>query len=556
MSAVTSDRLIALVLRAGLDLAYLAIGLATAIIAFAVWVTGVTVTLSLAVFVIGLPIFLLFAVAFRWTAELDRRNAALVRGRPLRGRYRDHRGKGFLGRLGSTAGDPQTWRDLLWLVLHSVIGFGFGVLAVSLVAQTLATAVLPLWFWADPGGVEHWPWTVNTLPEALATMLLAIPLGALTVGVLRAMAIGEAALAATLLEARGAEAAPAGARADRRQESRVDGGAVLALYASLTALIGMAVTVVWFLTGRGPFWPGWVWLGLGLPIGLYAGVRYAAAGRGPGPRRRLAVHGAISGAIGAACVFAWVLSGSSYFWAIWPLLGLGLLLAIDAVFVAFWERVAPGAREQELVERVGELTRTRRGALDVQAAELRRIERDLHDGAQARLVALTMKLGRAEERLADQPAVADLVREARGEASAAIAELRDLARGIAPPVLADRGLEAAVEALARRAPIPVTVDAKVERRPPPVIETAAYFVVAESLTNAAKHAGGASARVWIRDRRGRLMIAVTDEGRGGADPGGGGLTGLRHRVEALDGTLNVTSPSGAGTIVRAELPAG
>ena len=113
----------------------------------------------------------------------------------------------------------------------------------------------------------------------------------------------------------------------------------------------------------------------------------------------------------------------------------------------------PWVREQALVERVDQLTRTRRGALDVQDAELRRIERDLHDGAQARLVALSMQLGRAEARLEDQPELADLVRQARGEASAAIAELRDLARGIAPPVLVDRGLEAAVEALGRRAAI-------------------------------------------------------------------------------------------------------
>ena len=115
--------------------------------------------------------------------------------------------------------------------------------------------------------------------------------------------------------------------------------------------------------------------------------------------------------------------------------------------VVYREELFGTAREAELAERVDELTRTRRGALDVQAAELRRIERDLHDGAQARLVALSMQLGRAEERLADQPEVAELVRRARGEASAAIAELRDLARGIAPPVLADRGLAAAVEAL-------------------------------------------------------------------------------------------------------------
>src|SRR5206468_5317953 len=136
-------------------------------------------------------------------------------------------------------------------------------------------------------------------------------------------------------------------------------------------------------------------------------------------------------------------------------------------------------------------------ALDVQAAELRRIERDLHDGAQARLVALSMQLGRAEARLGGEPEVAELLRAARGEASAAIAELRDLARGIAPPVLADRGLPAAVEALGRRSPMPVAVHASIDRRLLPVVETAAYFVVAESLTNVAKHGGGAAARVEL-----------------------------------------------------------
>jgi signal transduction histidine kinase len=192
----------------------------------------------------------------------------------------------------------------------------------------------------------------------------------------------------------------------------------------------------------------------------------------------------------------------------------------------------------------------------VQAAELRRIERDLHDGAQARLVALSMQLGRAEERLDGQPEIAELVRRAREEAGAAIGELRDLARGIAPPVLADRGLEAAVDALGKRSQIPVTVHASLLRRPLPVVETAAYFVVAEGLTNAAKHARGAGATVTITERGDRLVVEIRDEGPGGADPDGAGLMGLRHRVEALDGTLTVTSLPDAGTTLHAELPCG
>jgi signal transduction histidine kinase len=211
-------------------------------------------------------------------------------------------------------------------------------------------------------------------------------------------------------------------------------------------------------------------------------------------------------------------------------------------------------RERVLTERVEQLTRTRRGALDVQAEELRRIERDLHDGAQARLVALTMKLGRAEERLSDQPELAELVREARIDAAGAIAELRDLARGIAPPILADRGLAAAVDALGRRSPMPVSVDAELPRRLAPVLETAAYFVVAESLTNVAKHARGASAHVSLEESRGWLVISVSDDGPGGANPAGSGLMGLRRRVEALDGTLDVISVAGRGTTIEAELP--
>jgi signal transduction histidine kinase len=246
----------------------------------------------------------------------------------------------------------------------------------------------------------------------------------------------------------------------------------------------------------------------------------------------------------------------SGFWPLWPLLVLGVAVAVHAL-VIYADRLPGREREAQLAERVGELTRTRRGALDVQAAELRRIERDLHDGAQARLVALSLLLGRTEERLTDRPEEADLVRRAREEASAAIGELRDLARGIAPPVLADRGLAAAVEALGRRAATPVTVEAQeLTTRPLPVVETAAYFVVAEGLTNVAKHAPGAAAHVRLSEEDGRLLIEIADEGPGGADAEGSGLTGLRHRVAALDGTLVVTSVEGSGTTIHAELPCG
>jgi signal transduction histidine kinase len=322
------------------------------------------------------------------------------------------------------------------------------------------------------------------------------------------------------------------------------------VHAAVSGALCFAMTVLWGLTGGGYFWPMWVWYGLAIPFGLNAALFGAHHVR----KRRwrvFAVHAGLFAWVSTTLVVTWAMAGSDEFWPLIPIGSLAMILGLHAVLAA----ITGG--EEQLVERVDELTRTRRGALDVQAHELRRIERDLHDGAQARLVALTMQLGRAEARLGQHPEAAELVREARGEASAAIAELRDLARGIAPPVLADRGLPAAVEALAARSAIRATVDATISHRPPPVVETAAYFVVAESLTNAAKHAGeDARAHVRVRDGANELTIEVSDDGHGGADPAGSGLTGLRHRVEALDGALTVASPAGSGTTIRAELPYG
>jgi signal transduction histidine kinase len=337
--------------------------------------------------------------------------------------------------------------------------------------------------------------------------------------------------------------------------TETDRGVFLPLQSALSALLGLVMAVIWAVTGMGYFWPMWVWFGLAVPLGLHLAIRQAVRTRSA-RLRALALHGALSGFLGGMLLTIWALAGGGRFWPLIPVMALACVVALHAVLSASIHRLRAGRRELELVERVDELTRTRRGALDVQAAELRRIERDLHDGAQARLVALSMQLGRAEERLADQPAVADLVRQARTEAGAAIAELRDLARGIAPPVLADRGLAAAVEALGRRSAIPVTLQADVDLRPPPVVETAAYFVVAEALTNAAKHAPGATAQVRMLREPKQLIVEVADDGPGGADPDGGGLTGLRHRVEALDGWLHLTSRPGEGTRILAVLPCG
>lgn len=330
------------------------------------------------------------------------------------------------------------------------------------------------------------------------------------------------------------------------------GSSALAAYLTFAAVAAFAVTLIWGLAGSGYFWPRWVWFGLGVPAAFWSAL--GRARRHPDPsERRFASVVALVAVLSAMMIVIWWFGHPGRFWPLWPIAAYASVAGVYAFF-HYSGRALPWRRERVLTERVQELTRTRRGALDVQAEELRRIERDLHDGAQARLVALTMKLGRAEERLGDQPELAELVREARIDAAGAIAELRDLARGIAPPILADRGLAAAVEALGRRSPMPVSVDADLTRRLAPVLETAAYFVVAESLTNVAKHARDASAHVALVESHGRLVIAISDDGPGGANAAGSGLMGLRRRVEALDGTLSVVSPAGRGTTIEAQLP--
>jgi signal transduction histidine kinase len=217
--------------------------------------------------------------------------------------------------------------------------------------------------------------------------------------------------------------------------------------------------------------------------------------------------------------------------------------------------LAPGEKAR-LANRITQLTESRADTVDTQAAELRRIERDLHDGAQARLVALGMNLGMAEALLASNPdAAQELLAEARESTGLALSELRDLVRGIHPPVLADRGLDGAVRALALANPLPVEVAIDLPGRPPAPVESAVYFAVAETLTNVAKHSGATSAWVRVAHTDGRLGVMVGDDGRGGADPAAGsGLRGIERRLAAFDGTMLVASPVGGPTIVTMELP--
>ncbi|MGC5565685.1 sensor histidine kinase [Streptomyces sp. FR-108] len=210
----------------------------------------------------------------------------------------------------------------------------------------------------------------------------------------------------------------------------------------------------------------------------------------------------------------------------------------------------------KLATRVVELESDRGVVVDTAAADLRRIERDLHDGAQARLVALAMDLGLAKEKLAEDPqAAARMVGEAHGEVKTALQELRDLARGIHPAVLTDRGLDAALSSVASRCTVPVQVEVDLPARPAPAIEGIAYFTVSELLQNISKHSRATRATVDVWRIENRLMIQVVDNGVGGADAGAGsGLAGLAGRLDAVDGILVVDSPTAGPTRVTAELP--
>ncbi|MBB4664660.1 sensor histidine kinase [Conexibacter arvalis] len=212
--------------------------------------------------------------------------------------------------------------------------------------------------------------------------------------------------------------------------------------------------------------------------------------------------------------------------------------------------------DAELRVQIAEVRASRARLLDVVTRERRRIERDLHDGAQQRLVALALTLGIAEQQVGADPEQAKaLIREARDEARLALEELRELARGIHPAILTDRGLRPALEALASRAPLPVALADVPEERLPPPVEGAAYFVVAEALANVAKYAEASHAEVIVQRLNGHAVVEVRDDGVGGADPASGsGLRGLEDRLSALDGRLAVFSPSGRGTTIRAEIP--
>jgi signal transduction histidine kinase len=251
---------------------------------------------------------------------------------------------------------------------------------------------------------------------------------------------------------------------------------------------------------------------------------------------------------------AWQIAASAaaFLLFITPLL-IGVFTALDIAFA----RALLAASPSSLRSRVAVLEHSRQQVLDSAEQERRRIERDLHDGAQQHLVSLAIALGRARARLGpdtDTTAL-ELIDEARRDARQAITELRDLTRGLHPPILTDRGLDAALSALAARAPIPVSVEVSTQPRPSSTIEAITYFIVAEALTNVAKHARASHASVRVTRAADQLRVVISDDGRGGADPArGSGLAGLADRVAGVDGQFSLTSPAGGPSVLEVSLP--
>jgi signal transduction histidine kinase len=317
--------------------------------------------------------------------------------------------------------------------------------------------------------------------------------------------------------------------------------------------VGLVLTqvIVWAALGGGYFWPEWTLLPLALFLAIHAWIEYVVEHPWLGwnaMRRGLSIHTGVVVALIVFLTLVWAVTSRGYYWPVWVALSLASALCVHAL-------VARALRRDRLERRVETLETTRAGAVDAQDAELRRIERDIHDGAQARLVALGMSLGLAEQKFGTDPAGAQrLVVEARAGVAEALGELRDLARGIYPPVLADRGLEAALDSLADRSAIPVSVAVSIDEEVSRPVETAAYFVAAEALANAGKHSQATRVEIDVNLDGDTLEVEITDDGRGGANTNGGGLVGLRRRVEALDGSLAVSSPDGGPTTIRAELP--
>ena len=393
-----------------------------------------------------------------------------------------------------------------------------------------------------PLGITHFVVTIVLLSVSaglLITFLLAIPFVFALFAVNRWFARGERSRAKALLDVSIADTTPPlvattffgrlGERARSKRRWKEIGHSLASIF---TGSIGFALLYA--------VWGGSLAL-VALP--LYRGSlpndqaefwMFSIGGTGS------ALLMALIGVVGFVLVAPWLTAG------------------VAEVQVSMARALLGGSREDQLAAEVGRLETSRAAAVDSAETERRRIERDLHDGAQQRLVALAANLGAARDKLDSDPdASRALVVDAHEEAKAALAEIRDLVRGIHPVILGDRGLDAALSAVIARSPVPVTLETSIARRPPAAIESAAYFIVTECLTNVARHANATKVSIGITRVGDRLVMEIHDNGIGGADASrGSGLQGLRDRVIALGGTMYVISPAGGPTTISVELPCG
>jgi signal transduction histidine kinase len=519
-------------------LLYYVATLGLGIAAFTLLLAGWTTTLVLAITPLVVPLLIGLRAGVGLLAQAEASLARDLLGIDTRPAATTA-GNGFWSRGFNVLKDPAFWKQQA----HLLLSWPVALIVLSVVGFALQLLSLPIWYrWVDSADVFGRS-NIDTFAETLPFAAAGLALLVLIVHLLGPLATVSRWLATRLLagEAEGVVRS----RAEKRA-SRLRALTILSLV-STTVVVGLVI--IWALTGGGYFWPIWPLISLALAVGIPAWVvlvlEHPVPARLAGGSKALAIQIGVSVLIFGFLVAVWAVTTNGYFWPIWPGLGLALLAVVHAAVVY--------ARHQHRIEA---LETSRAGAVDVQESELRRIERDLHDGAQARLVALGMSLGRAEQALDKDPeAVRELLAEARQGAGEALVELRDLARGIRPPILTDRGLEPAISALVARTPLPVTLSADLDPdRYNAVVETAAYFTVAEALANAIKHAKADRVDIRIKSGNGVLVAEVVDDGDGGADASGPGLTGLRQRAEALDGRLTVVSPAGGPTTVRAELP--
>jgi signal transduction histidine kinase len=530
--------------RWGRTLLYLMTAIPLGVVGGAALIAGWIVVACLAITPLVVPALAAFRAVVGGLARTEAALADTLLGTAIgRPRASSPGPQGFWRRAGNVLGDGAFWKQQSLLMLRAVLGGALAIGEVAILAAGLGAIAEPVYYrWADTQITSSYH--VDTLGRALLWVLPGVIVLVVGIVLLRPLRSLSRWIAISLLggDDEADTRSPEAARAARRR--------ALASHAAAFGAVNGLLVLIWAVTSRSYFWPEWTLITLGLPLAIHAWIVLVEERPDLVQRKRmtrsLTMHEGVAAALSLFFVLIWAVTGHGYFWPLWPIIGIGIVFAIHAAL----ELARRG-------DRISVLESTRAGAVDQQEEELRRIERDLHDGAQARLVALGMSLGMAEQKLGSDPAAAQtLLADARRDAHEALAELRDLARGIHPPVLADRGLEAAIAALANRSPLRVNVAVDLPSRPSSAVETAAYFVVAESLANTGKHSDAQQVDVDVHCEADRLVVQVVDDGRGGADPSGGGLHGLARRVEALDGTLSVESPPGGPTAVRAVMPCG